>query len=88
MVLYMKKKKFPEFSLSFENSAGTIDKCKHELFKGVERLNKAIDSTKVADVKSKELNQQFLQKLKVQNDKEEQIGVLKKEKEDIKSRIL
>jgi hypothetical protein len=37
----MKTKKFPEYSSSFEGSAKTIDSCKEELIKGVERLNAA-----------------------------------------------
>lgn len=37
--LYLKTKKFPEYSSSFENSARTIDQCKQELSKGVQRLN-------------------------------------------------
>lgn len=39
--LYLRTKKFPEYSSSFENSAKTIDQCKEELFKGVQRMNDA-----------------------------------------------
>lgn len=39
--LYLRTKKFPEYSASFENSAKTIDQCKEELLKGVQRMNDA-----------------------------------------------
>jgi hypothetical protein len=39
--LYMKIKKFPEMSLSFESSANTLNSCKQELQKGVQRINNA-----------------------------------------------
>jgi hypothetical protein len=37
----LKEKKFHEYSTSFENSAKTIDQCKEEIFKGVQRMNDA-----------------------------------------------
>ena len=67
--IYLRTKKFPDLINSFENSATTIDKCKQELTKGVQRLTKAMDITKEAEAKSKALNDEFLQKLKVQNEK-------------------
>ncbi len=42
--LYLKSKKFPEYANSFENSAKTIDQCKEELFKGIQRMNDASET--------------------------------------------
>ncbi len=42
--LYLKAKKFPEYSNSFENSGKTIDQCKEELFKGIQRMNDASET--------------------------------------------
>ena len=67
--IYLRTKKFPELSTSFETSATTIDKCKHELFKGVQRLNTANETIELNNEKAKDLNEVFLQKLKVQNEK-------------------
>lgn len=53
VAVYLKTKRFPEYSLSFENSAGTIERCKQQLFRGVQRLNRAIQSTKSNELKAK-----------------------------------
>jgi hypothetical protein len=42
--LYLRTKKFPEFSSSFESSAKTLNSCKEELLKGVTRMNVAGDA--------------------------------------------
>lgn len=54
--IYLRTKKFPEICNSMENSATTIDKCKHELTKGVQRLLKAMEITKKCEADSKEIN--------------------------------
>ena len=54
--IYLRTKKFPDLINSFENSATTINKCKQELTKGVNRLSKAMIITKEADGKTKEIN--------------------------------
>lgn len=44
IALYMKIKKFPELSSSFESSADTLSSCEQELLKGVQRINDAEES--------------------------------------------
>lgn len=43
IALYLKTKKFPELFSSFESSADTLNSCKQELIKGVQRLNNATE---------------------------------------------
>lgn len=52
-----------------ENSATTIDKCKQELTKGVQRLLKAMDIKKKCEEESKEINEKCIGKLKAQGEK-------------------
>lgn len=51
--IYLRTKKFPQICNSMENSATTINKCKQELAKGVQRLLKAMDIKKKCQDESK-----------------------------------
>jgi len=44
IAVYLKTKKFPELSSSFESSANTLASCKEELQKGVQRMNIATET--------------------------------------------
>lgn len=46
----MKIKKFPELSSSFESSADTLNSCKGELLKGVQRINNASETIENCNV--------------------------------------
>ena len=51
------------------------------MFKGVDRLRIATNTIEENEAKAKELSEAFLQKLKIQNEKEEKIQKIKNEKE-------
>lgn len=78
--VYLKTKKFPEYSTSFENSAKTIDQCKEELIKGVQRMNEAKELIEKSEKESKELGNQFLAELKKKVENEQKVEAGKKEK--------
>ena len=54
----------------------------------MQRLNKAIEITKSCEAQSKAINDEFIAKLKLQNEREEAIKKVKSEKEEIRSRII
>ena len=60
LALYLKTKKFPEFSSIFENSANTLDSCKQELFKGVARINTANEVIERCNKEAEEISNQFI----------------------------
>lgn len=86
--LYLKGKKFPEYSTSFENSAKTIDQCKEELLKGVQRMNDAKEMVEKYEKESKECSNQYLGALKKKVESEQRAEVHKKEKEVVRERII
>lgn len=86
--LYMRTKKFPELSSSFESSASTLNDCKGELQKGVQRMNNASETISKCKAEAEEINNQYLVELKRQKEKESRIEDLKKDKELVRAQII
>lgn len=84
----MKTKKFPEYFSSFESSADTLNSCKQELFKGVQRLNIAGETIEECNKEAEEINNQFLAELRKQKEKETRVEDIKKEKEAVRANII
>lgn len=84
----MKTKKFPDLINHLDSSANSINMCKQELTKGVNRLTTAAETKQKNELRTKELNDEFLAKFKVQGEKEEALKKLKAQKDEIRSRIL
>lgn len=88
IALYLKIKKFPEFFSSFESSADTLNSCKQQLIKGVQRINNATETIESCNKEAEEYNNQFLGELRKQKEKESRIEDIKKEKEAVRAHIL
>ena len=84
----MKIKKFPELSSSFESSADTLNSCKGELLKGVQRINNASETIDNCNVEVQQINKQYLVQLKRQKEKEAKIEEIKKQKEVVRAQII
>jgi chromosome segregation ATPase len=85
---YLKTKKFPELASSFESSADTLNSCKQELLKGVQRLNNAGETIAQCGQEAEEINGQFIVELRRQKEKEGRIEEIKKEKDAVRANII
>ena len=88
IALYLKTKKFPEFNSSFESSADTLNSCKQELIKGVQRINNAAETIEQCNKEAEEYNNRILGELRKQKEKETKVEEIKKEKEAVRANIL
>ena len=84
----MKTKNFSSFSESFEKSADTLNYCKQQLLKGVQRLNNAGEVIEKCNAETEQINALFLAELRKQKEKEAKIDQIKAQKEAVKANII
>jgi hypothetical protein len=86
--MYFRIKNVPEMCNYLENTALSMDKCKQELTKGVQRLVTALETVKKCESEANEINERCIGKLKAHDVSQKKVKDIKEEKEQIRLKIL